>query len=168
MKKWLLISLLLTLALPYSLQAVGDAGHSLDFSGATSGNSVIVPYNSVMNNINTSYTIEAWIKWEGTTLPSGSWRIVDRRNYFALYIAPNATYGAFRLWFLAYPSPSGSVAVASTITISNLNAWHHVAVAVQPSGASYAAYLYVDGVQAGSATAAAFGQIGRASCRERV
>ncbi len=163
MKKWLLISLLLTLALPYSLQAVGDAGHSLDFSGATSGNSVIVPYNSVMNNINTSYTIEAWIKWEGTTLPSGSWRIVDRRNYFALYIAPNATYGAFRLWFLAYPSPSGSVAVASTITISNLNAWHHVAVAVQPSGASYAAYLYVDGVQAGSATAAAFGLLNPAS-----
>ncbi|HOZ22892.1 MAG TPA: hypothetical protein PLO28_13975, partial [bacterium] len=151
MKKWLLISLLLTLALPCALRAVGDAGHSLDFSGAAPGNSVIVPYSGVMNNIKTAYTIEAWIKWDGATLPTGSWRIVDRRNYFALYIAPHATYGVFRLWFLVYPAPTGapSVAVASTITVSNLNAWHHVAVAVQPSGASYAAYLYIDGVQAG-------------------
>ena len=163
MKKWLLISLLLTLVLPCSLLAVGDAGYSLDFGGAAPGNSVIVPYNSIMNNINTSYTIEAWIKWEGATLPSGSWRIVDRRNYFAFYIAPNTSYGAFRLWFLAYPSPSGSVSVASTITISNLNAWHHVAVAVQPSGSTYAAYLYIDGVQAGSATNAAFGLLNPAS-----
>lgn len=163
MKKWLLISLLLTLALPCALRAVGDAGHSLDFSGAAPGNSVIVPYSGVMNDIKTAYTIEAWIKWDGATLPSGSWRIVDRRNYFAFYIAPNATYGAFRLWFLAYPSPSGSVAVASTITVSNLNAWHHVAVAVQPSGASYAAYLYIDGVQAGSATSPAFGLLSPAS-----
>jgi len=165
MKKWLLISLLLTLALPCALRAVGDAGHSLDFSGAAPGNSVIVPYSGVMNDIKTAYTIEAWIKWDGATLPTGSWRIVDRRNYFALYIAPNATYGAFRLWFLVYPAPTGaaSVAVASTITVSNLNAWHHVAVAVQPSGATYAAYLYIDGVQAGSASNPAFGLVNPAS-----
>ncbi len=165
MKKWLLISLLLTLALPCALRAVGDAGHSLDFSGAAPGNSVIVPYSGVMNNIKTAYTIEAWIKWDGATLPTGSWRIVDRRNYFALYIAPHANYGVFRLWFLVYPAPTGapSVAVASTITVSNLNAWHHVAVAVQPSGTSYAAYLYIDGVQAGSATNPAFGLLSPAS-----
>ncbi len=164
MKRVLLsVIIAIVLMLPAAVQAVGDAGHCIDFAGAGPGNSVIVPYNAALNTVNTNYTIEAWIKWEGATLPSGSWRIVDRQGYFALYIAPNASYGAFRLWFLAYPLGSGSVAVASVINVSNLNAWHHVAVAVQPSGASYAAVLYIDGVQAGSATNAAFGLLNPAN-----
>ena len=164
MKK-LVLALVITLfcCLPASLHAIGDAGYCLQFSGAAPGNSVIVPYHASMNAVNTNYTIEAWIKWNGATLPAGSWRIVDRQGYFALFISPNAAYGAFRLWFYAYPFGAGSVSVASVITTTNLNAWHHVAVAVQPSGASYQAVLYIDGVQAGSAVNPAFGLLNPAN-----
>ncbi len=169
MKRFVII--LLFCLCPITLFAVGQAGYDLQFSGSTSGNMVLVPNNALLN-FNTSYTIEAWVKWEGGTIVSGQTpRIVDRRGYFAFYFGPgSATYGEFRVWFTVYPSPDGSpsVSIASTIKTSNLNDWHHVAVAVQPYSTTYRAQIYIDGVQAATADNAAFGLLSPARTNENL
>ncbi len=115
-------------------------GNALTFDGTD--DQIITPSTSF-----TAYTIEAWVKFEGS--------VVDR-SVIKYTLSGNPTFETSHQirtdasgHFVHYTFDGAEKAVVGT-TVASLNTWYHVAIVAENSGQ---ARLYVNGVEEGSSVA---------------